>query len=231
MLHRAYNYYLESSIGPHELMNVWIDGVREKVPTFRFWITCKSFLSLYFRLIQVQREGNLHKTKLTIIECCPWFFAFDRSNYKSWTVFNRDIVMLPITHPTVDRAFNKGLFCILRGRAQFSLMALAQNMEHYTSSLSRLQGIQRSLWKSRKKKPVDDEWAINPFMITSLDSVTLDTGEVVDPLLAQYVRMWAERRDSLPSIHWGKIKNVWKPSLIPSLALVFTPPIIAHQKR
>ena len=41
------------------------------------------------------------------------------------------MTLLPVTHPTVDKAFNKGLFSIQRGSSKFSLMSMDQNMEHY----------------------------------------------------------------------------------------------------
>ena len=251
MLLRAYNSYLDSSIGPHEPFEVWKERMRDpkpcgpaenkttfEVPTFRFWMTCKNFLSLYFRFIRVQRQGNWPATKLAIRECCPWFFAADRTNYKRWTpVFYRDMTLLPVTHPTVDKAFNKGLFSIQRGSSKFSLMSMDQNMEHYIRfvkseggskglygnqeerdvvEISRpviLEGLKKfekeelgvdtdmkilehpesSIAEQEKFKKdldslirlVDEGRIINPFMETSSDLVTLDTGEVMDPLIAR----------------------------------------------
>ena len=250
MLDRAYQAYLRSSIGPHEPYEVWKERMNNpkpcgpaenqvtfQVPTFRHWITCKNFLSLYFRFIRVQRQGDWPGTKQAIWECCPWFFAADRTNYKRWTpAFYRDMALLHITHPTVNRAFNKGLFCIQRGSAKFSLMAMDQNMEHHIKfikseggskglygnqderdvvEISRpviLEGLRKfekeelgvdsdikilehpesSIAEQEKFKKdlssliclVDEGRIINPFMETSSDLVTLDTGEVMDPLIA-----------------------------------------------
>ena len=39
-------------------------------------------------------------------------------------------MLLPTTHPTVDRTFNQGLFSIQCGSSKFSLMAMDQNMEY-----------------------------------------------------------------------------------------------------
>ena len=116
--HRAYQHYIKASNGPHEPFEAWRDrlqnpkpcGPNEKqvtfrCPTYRFWCTCQNFLSLYFRFIRVQRQGNWPGTKLAIRESCPWFFVADRTYYKRWTpVFYRDMthIQLLIMHSIRD---------------------------------------------------------------------------------------------------------------------------------
>ena len=62
---------------------------------------------------------------------CPYFFAFDQTNYSRWVpVFLRDMAQLPTLHPDVHDNFMKGHFVVQRSHKKFSLMGLDQSQEH-----------------------------------------------------------------------------------------------------
>ena len=63
------------------------------------------------------------------------------------------MVMLPITHPTIDRVFKKGLFCIQGGSTEFSLMAMDQNIEHFIKFIKSAGGL-RGLYGNQEERDI-----------------------------------------------------------------------------
>ena len=89
---------------------------------------CRFVLSLW--------DGDFELYVKVLDEHCPWFFAFDHTNYARWIpVHVKDLVELPVKHPEVYEEYMTGHFVVQRSHHKFSLIAKYQSHEQSNTKL------------------------------------------------------------------------------------------------
>ena len=97
----------------------------------QYWNKIIELELLMCRFVRSLREEDFDLYEQVLDELCPWFFAFDHTNYARWLPIHiKDLVELPVKHPTVYREFKKGNFVVQCSTHKFSMMAKDQSHEH-----------------------------------------------------------------------------------------------------
>ena len=98
---------------------------------FQYWNKIIELELLMCRFVRSLREEDFDLYEQVLDELCPWFFAFDHTNYARWLPIHiKDLVELPVKHPTVYQDFRKGKFVMQRSTHKFLMMAKDQSHEH-----------------------------------------------------------------------------------------------------
>jgi hypothetical protein len=79
----AYNIYADE-FGPSEPFEIWNKRMAANDVMFSYWSQVYDLELLACRFIRSQREGDFVLYIEVLDELCPWFFAFDRTNYARW---------------------------------------------------------------------------------------------------------------------------------------------------
>ena len=83
--------------------------------TFAFWSSYLEMVENILLFIRATREGNWSLHLASVRALLPWMFAYDRINYSRYLpVYWFEMNNLPITHPFVHQAFEKGHFSVQR---------------------------------------------------------------------------------------------------------------------
>ena len=156
------------------------------------------------RFVRSLHEGDFDLYVQVLDELCPWFFAFDHTNYASWLPIHiKDLVELPVKHRTVYEEFKKGSFLVQRPTHKFSLMVKDQWHEHSNRKLQAGGGGLSDMY--------DDTDMITLYMLAGPDSVKLtDEFERVQVLHNSPIRLNEESPPlQLHSSKMLRISRMW----------------------
>ena len=99
--------------GSYESLDIWEKRLCRYASTICYWTTVRDYLLINYRFIRVKRLGDWPLTMSACNDICPWFFAFEHTNYARWMpVFICDMARLPDTYPSVHKAFMEGKFVV-----------------------------------------------------------------------------------------------------------------------
>ena len=101
-------------------------------PQYKYWSLVMQLQENVLGLIRSFRTRNWKLYVKCIKKIVIWFFVFNHPNYARWvSIHIRDIEMLETTQSLQDVAqeFAKGKFCAVKGKRNFSAIALDHNHE------------------------------------------------------------------------------------------------------
>lgn len=138
----------------------------EDAHMFKYWSQNIELELIMCQFVRSLREGDFDLYVQVLDELCPWFFAFDHTNYTRWVPIHvKDLVELPVKHPGVCEEFKKGNIVVQCSHHKFSL--IAKNQSHAQSN-KKLQAGGGGL-----SDMYDDAGAITLYMLAGSDSVRL----------------------------------------------------------
>ena len=162
----AYSIYCNDVDGPPKPFDLWSIDQAVDVHMFKYWSQIIELELLLCRFVRSLREGDFELYVQVLDELCPWFFAFDHTNYARWLPIHvKDLVELPTKHPGIYEEFMKGNFVVQRSHHKFSLMAKDQSHEHSNRKLQAGAGGLSDMY--------DDTDAITLYMLAGPESVRL----------------------------------------------------------
>ena len=162
----AYSTYCEEVQGSPEPFELWSMKCSEHTDMFKYWSQIIKLELIMCRFVRSLRDGDFELYVKVLDELCPWFFAFDHTNYARWVpVHVKDLVELPVKHPEVYAEFMKGNFVVQRSHHKFSLIAKDQSHEQSNKKLQAGGGGLSDMY--------DDSGAIALYMLAGPESVRL----------------------------------------------------------
>ena len=91
---------------------------------FLYWQTAMELEALLLGFVRSIRESSFTLYVQMLKEICPWFFALDLTHYSRWLpVFIKTLEELPVRHPKVHEAFQKGHFTSRKTASNFSALS------------------------------------------------------------------------------------------------------------
>ena len=80
----------------------------------KFWLNLLEIIEILFNLIYATRLGNQDLYVESLRKTLPWFFVYDRQNYRRFlTIRFQELLSLESCHPNVYEEFQKGIFSVL----------------------------------------------------------------------------------------------------------------------
>jgi len=102
----------------------WVSSQCTDSAQFLYWQTAMQLEALLLSFVRSIRECNFTLYVQMLKEVSPWFFALDLTHYSRWLpVFIKTLEELPVRHPKVYEAFQKGHFTSRRTDCTFSAMS------------------------------------------------------------------------------------------------------------
>ncbi|KAK7467983.1 hypothetical protein BaRGS_00036789 [Batillaria attramentaria] len=100
-------------------------------PTYAFWSSYLDMVQLMLLFLRASREGNWSLHLAAVHRMLPWFFALDRVNYARYmSIYYREMVALPATHPSTHAHLLDGQFSVQRQSSYgFAKVACDQTIE------------------------------------------------------------------------------------------------------
>ncbi|XP_071849790.1 uncharacterized protein [Apostichopus japonicus] len=89
----------------------------QSTPMFSFWSSFLDIMQVVLNFIRATRTGDFSLHLASIRSMLPWMFAYNRTNYMRYcTVYWRQMMSLPETHPLIYQRLCEGEFVVQRSK-------------------------------------------------------------------------------------------------------------------
>ncbi|ESO08278.1 hypothetical protein HELRODRAFT_184084 [Helobdella robusta] len=118
------NAYRDNQKTAVESLETWVARRCKESAQFLFWQTTIILEGILLNFVRSIRTSDFCLFVQMLEELCPWLFALDLIHYSRWLpVFIKGLKELPVRHPQVYEAFQKGHFTSRKTNADFSAIS------------------------------------------------------------------------------------------------------------